>query len=126
MIYISHQQKACFKTGVLISLTLLNIGAVLSVGGSAWSVPIAPRQRHGKTRSNSKVTLTTAQRKKIRIDLSRIDSYGLWGADDGKVSMDYMFAIPHAKRCRDQVHRIDPTITFLPQGSRRASGQKEE
>lgn len=58
-----------------------------------------------------------ATRRKIEIDLGRIDDQGLRGPANGKVAVAYEFVIPDREAFRDQVTAIDPTIQFMS-GSR--------
>ena len=60
---------------------------------------------------------------KIELDLERIDADGLRGPPDGKVAVDYEFAIPDTAAAREAVRRIDPSVTFQP-GSRGRIGAK--
>lgn len=62
-------------------------------------------------------------RAKIGIDLDALDADGLRGPADGKVSVDYEFAIPDTPAARAAVTRIDPSVTFQP-GSRGRIGAK--
>lgn len=62
-------------------------------------------------------------RAKIEIDLDRLDADGLRGPADGKVAVDYEFAIPDTTAARAAVTRIDPSVTFQP-GSRGRIGVK--
>jgi len=62
-------------------------------------------------------------RAKIEFDLDSLDTDGLRGPADGKVAVDYEFAIPDTPAARAAVTRIDPSITFQP-GSRGRIGAK--
>lgn len=54
---------------------------------------------------------------KVELNLLQLDSDGLRGPPDGKVSVSYEFCIPDNKECRATVKAIDSTIQFMP-GSR--------
>jgi len=62
-------------------------------------------------------------RAKIELDLEALDADGLRGPPDGKVAVDYEFAIPDTVATREAVTRIDPSVEFMP-GSRGRIGAK--
>lgn len=62
-------------------------------------------------------------RAKIELDLEALDADGLRGPPDGKVAVDYEFAIPDTPAAREAVSRIDPSVAFMP-GSRGRIGAK--
>jgi len=62
-------------------------------------------------------------RAKIEIDLEALDADGLRGPPDGKVAVDYEFAIPDTPAAREAVTRIDPSVELMP-GSRGRIGAK--
>ena len=62
-------------------------------------------------------------RAKIELDLESIDADGLRGPPDGKVAVDYEFAIPDTAAVRGAVSRIDPSVVFMA-GSRGRIGAK--
>jgi len=62
-------------------------------------------------------------RAKIEIDLEALDADGLRGPPDGKVAVDYEFAIPDTTAAREAVTRIDPSVELMP-GSRGRIGAK--
>jgi len=62
-------------------------------------------------------------RAKIEIDLESLDADGLRGPPDGKVAVDYEFAIPDTTAAREAVTRIDPSVELMP-GSRGRIGAK--
>lgn len=62
-------------------------------------------------------------RAKIEFDLEALDADGLRGPPDGKVAVDYEFAIPDTDAARDAVSRIDPSVVFMA-GSRGRIGAK--
>lgn len=57
---------------------------------------------------------TLIHAEKIELDLTELDSEGLWGPPEGKVSRSYEFRIPDTARCRAEVKAIDPSIQFMP------------
>jgi hypothetical protein len=63
------------------------------------------------------------RRAKIALDLEALDADGLRGPPDGKVAVDYEFAIPDIPAAREAVTRIDPSVHFFP-GSRGRIGAK--
>jgi len=62
-------------------------------------------------------------RAKIELDLEALDADGLRGPPDGKVAVDYEFAIPDTAAAREAVSRIDPSVAFMA-GSRGRIGAK--
>lgn len=62
-------------------------------------------------------------RAKIELELESIDADGLRGPPDGKVAVDYEFAIPDTAAVREAVSRIDPSVVFMA-GSRGRIGTK--
>ena len=62
-------------------------------------------------------------RAKIELDLEALDADGLRGPPDGKVAVDYEFAIPDTPAAREAVSQIDPSVAFMP-GSRGRIGAK--
>lgn len=62
-------------------------------------------------------------RAKIEFDLEALDADGLRGPPDGKVAVDYEFAIPDTAAAREEVSRIDPSVAFMA-GSRGRIGAK--
>ena len=62
-------------------------------------------------------------RAKIEVDLEALDADGLRGPPDGKVAVDYEFAIPDTPAAREAVTRIDPSVELMP-GSRGRIGAK--
>ena len=62
-------------------------------------------------------------RAKIEVDLEALDADGLRGPPDGKVAVDYEFAIPDTPAAREAVSRIDPSVAFMA-GSRGRIGAK--
>lgn len=62
-------------------------------------------------------------RAKIEVDLEALDADGLRGPPDGKVAVDYEFAIPDTAAAREAVSQIDPSVTCFP-GSRGRIGAK--
>jgi hypothetical protein len=62
-------------------------------------------------------------RAKIEVDLEALDADGLRGPPDGKVAVDYEFAIPDTAAAREAVSRIDPSVAFMA-GSRGRIGAK--
>jgi hypothetical protein len=62
-------------------------------------------------------------RAKIEVDLEALDADGLRGPPDGKVAVDYEFAIPDTAAAREEVSRIDPSVAFMA-GSRGRIGAK--
>jgi hypothetical protein len=62
-------------------------------------------------------------RAKIELDLEALDAAGLRGPPDGKVAVDYEFAIPDTPAAREAVSQIDPSVAFMP-GSRGRIGAK--
>ena len=62
-------------------------------------------------------------RAKIEVDLEALDADGLRGPADGKVAVDYEFAIPDIPAAREAVTRIDPSVAFMA-GSRGRIGAK--
>lgn len=64
-----------------------------------------------------------AHRAKIELDLDSLDADGLRGPADGKVAVDYEFAIPDTPAARAAVTGIDPSVAFQP-GSRGRIGAK--
>jgi hypothetical protein len=62
-------------------------------------------------------------RAKIELDLDSLDVDGLRGPADGKVAVDYEFAIPDTPAARAAVTGIDPSVAFRP-GSRGRIGAK--
>ena len=62
-------------------------------------------------------------RVKIELDLDALDADGLRGPPDGKVAVDYEFAIPDTPAAREAVTRIDPSVAFMA-GSRGRIGAK--
>ena len=62
-------------------------------------------------------------RAKIDFDLEALDADGLRGPPDGKVAVDYEFAIPDTAAAREEVSRIDPSVAFMA-GSRGRIGAK--
>ena len=62
-------------------------------------------------------------RAKIEVDLEALNADGLRGPADGKVAVDYEFAIPDIPAAREAVTRIDPSVAFMA-GSRGRIGAK--
>ena len=62
-------------------------------------------------------------RAKIEVDLEALDADGLRGPPDGKVAVDYEFAIPDTAAAREAVTGIDPSVELMP-GSRGRIGAK--
>jgi hypothetical protein len=62
-------------------------------------------------------------RAKIELDLEALDADGLRGPPDGKVAVDYEFAIPDTPAAREAVSQIDPSVELMP-GSRGRIGAK--
>jgi len=65
-------------------------------------------------------------RRKIELDLSRLDADGLRGPADGKVAVSYEFRIPNTDACKAQVKAIDPTVQFMPGSRGRIGAGKRE
>ncbi len=65
-------------------------------------------------------------RAKIGIDLDTLDADGLRGPPDGKVAVDYEFAIPDTPAAREAVRRIDPSVEFMPGSRGRIGAQPGE
>lgn len=64
--------------------------------------------------------------RKVEIDLSVLDSNGLRGPADGKVSVAYEFCIPNTDKCKAEVRAIDSTVRFLPGSRGRIGAGKDE
>lgn len=52
---------------------------------------------------------------KIAFDLSALDENGLYGPEDGKLSLDYEFCLPSGESYAQAVSAIDPSAQFFPQ-----------
>jgi hypothetical protein len=65
-------------------------------------------------------------RAKIELDLEALDADGLRGPPDGKVAVDYEFAIPDTPAAREVVTRIDPSVHFFPGSRGRIGAQPGE
>ena len=52
-------------------------------------------------------------RAKIDLDLEALDADGLRGPPDGKVAVDYEFAIPDTPASREAVRQINPGVNFF-------------
>ena len=65
-------------------------------------------------------------RVKIELDLEALDADGLRGPPDGKVAVDYEFAIPDTPAAREAVTRIDPSVAFMPGSRGRIGAQPGE
>ena len=65
-------------------------------------------------------------RAKIDLDLDALDADGLRGPADGKVAVDYEFAIPDTAAAREAVTRIDPSVHFFPGSRGRIGAQPGE
>lgn len=65
-------------------------------------------------------------RAKIEIDLEALDADGLRGPPDGKVAVDYEFAIPDTPAAREAVSQIDPSVNFFPSSRGRIGAQPGE
>jgi hypothetical protein len=70
--------------------------------------------------------ITTAQSRKIKLDLSTLDEDGLRGPADGKVALSYEFCIPNSEEYRAEVKAIDRTVRFMPGSSGRVGAGKHE
>lgn len=57
---------------------------------------------------------TACRPEKITFALDSIDTNGLTGPDDGKVSVDYEFCIPLTEHSLQAVHKTDPSIACRP------------
>lgn len=62
----------------------------------------------------------------IEIDLDGLDADGLRGPPDGKVAVDYEFAIPDTPEDRAAVRAIDATVEFHPGSRGRVGAGKGE
>jgi hypothetical protein len=65
-------------------------------------------------------------RAKIELDLEALDADGLRGPPDGKVAVDYEFAIPDTPAAREAVSQIDPSVNFFPGSRGRIGAQAGE
>ena len=65
-------------------------------------------------------------RAKIELDLEALDADGLRGPPDGKVAVDYEFAIPDTPAAREAVTRIDPSVELMPGSRGRIGAQPGE
>lgn len=61
--------------------------------------------------------------KKVELKLQEIDAEGLRGPVDGKVAVSYEFVIPDTERHRQEVKKIDSTVSFMA-GSKGRIGAK--
>ena len=52
-------------------------------------------------------------RVKNELDLEALDADGLRGPPDGKVAVDYEFAIPDTPASREAVSQINPGVNFF-------------
>jgi hypothetical protein len=64
--------------------------------------------------------------RKVEIDLSALDSNGLRGPADGKVSVAYEFCIPNTEQCKAEVRSIDRTVRFSPGSRGRIGAGKDQ
>lgn len=65
-------------------------------------------------------------RAKIELELEALDANGLRGPPDGKVAVDYEFAIPDTAAAREAVSRIDPSVAFMAGSRGRIGAQPGE
>jgi len=67
-----------------------------------------------------------APRAKLELDLEALDADGLRGPPDGKVAVDYEFAIPDTPAAREAVSQIDPSVNFFPSSRGRIGAKAGE
>lgn len=63
---------------------------------------------------------------KVELDLTQLDSEGLYGLSDGKVALSYEFCIPNNDESKAQVKAIDGTVQFMPGSTGRIGADKEQ
>jgi len=63
---------------------------------------------------------------RAKLELEALDADGLRGPPDGKVAVDYEFAIPDTPAAREAVSQIDPSVNFFPSSRGRIGAQPGE
>lgn len=65
-------------------------------------------------KTGEKNSVKNCNSEKIKFDISKLDEKGLYGNENGKVSLDYEFCIPNNPTYLAEVLAIDATLKKVP------------
>lgn len=105
--------------------TPITLLAAVQVGQERSTITKVIKHKRIKSAGLNIVTSLDNALQKVEIDLSVLDTNGLRGPSDGKVSVAYEFCIPNTDKCKGEVRAIDRTVKFSP-GSRGRIGSSKD
>lgn len=117
---ILYQMCAKSSANIRTLCILCIVGGIIPL----FFLPMSSQAQGNHKPTTSPKDKSAIVRKKIAFDLDQIDKEGLRGPSDGKVTVSYEFCIPDTKRCRAEVKRLDPTVSFLAGSSGHIGAKK--